>query len=88
MSVFFEENEALYPHQGAYRHGKFTENILLVPVDTIVYHMHMDKEDTVCTAFLDLQKAFDSLDYCILLHRLSDLGVSHVALHWFKNYTY
>ena len=53
-------------------------------VDTIVNHM--DKGDTVCAAFLDLRKAFDSLDHCILLHRLSDLGVSRVALRWFKNY--
>jgi len=68
----------LYPHQGAYRYGKYTENILLVAVDTNVNHM--DKRDTVCAAFLDLQKAFDSLDHCVLLHRLSDLRVSHVAL--------
>ena len=53
-----------------YRHGKSTEDILLVAVDTI------DKRDTACAAFLDLRKAFDSLDHCILLHRLSDLGVA------------
>ena len=84
LSAFFEDIDALYPHQGTYRHGKSTEDILLVAVDTIV--THMDKGDTVCATFLDFWKAFDSLDHCILLHRLSDLGVSHVVLRWFKNY--
>ena len=43
------------------------EDVLLVAVDTIVNCL--DKGDTVCVAFLDLRKAFDSLDHCILLCR-------------------
>ena len=35
---------------------------------------------------LDIRKAFDSLDHCVLLRRLFDLGVSCVALHWFRDY--
>ena len=37
----------------------------------------------MCAAFLDLRKAFDSLDHCLLLHRLQDLGVGTVV---FQNY--
>ena len=37
-------------------------------------------------AFLDLRKAFDSLDHYLLLHRLRDLGVGTVVLQWFQNY--
>ena len=44
------------------------------------------KGEIICAAFLDHQKAFDSLDRCILLCQLSDLRVSHAALCWFKNY--
>ena len=36
--------------------------------------------------FLDLQKAFDSLDLCILLQWICDLGVGRQAILWFKNY--
>ena len=46
----------------------------------------IDVGNAVCVAFLDLKKAFDSLDHCILLQRLSELGVSHAALNWFQNY--
>ena len=29
--------------------------------------------------------AFDSLDHCILLQRIGDLGVTGSVLRWFKN---
>ena len=65
----------------AYRFGRSTEDILRVAVDII-----SNSIDSVCVAFLDSKKAFDSLDHCILLQRLSELGVSITTLSWFKNY--
>ena len=58
--------------------------ILLVVVDAIVHRM--DKKESVCVAFLDLRKAFDSLDHCMLLHQLSNLGISNAVLRWFQDY--
>jgi len=40
----------------------------------------------VCTAFLDLCKAFYSLDHTILLDHLCKLGVYGNELTWFTNY--
>ena len=74
----------LSPYQGAYRNGRSTEQILSFAVDTIT--QALDDHKIVCTAFLDLRKAFDSLDHVILLERLSKLGVHDTALSWFKNY--
>ena len=84
LSSYLEEHQLFNSHQGAYRHGKSTEDILLVAVDAIVHHM--DKKESVCVAFLDLRKAFDSLDHCMLLHQLSNLGVSNGVLQWFQDY--
>ena len=38
----------------------------------------------MCAAFLDLRKAFDSLD--MLLECLSDMGVCGIELLWFIDY--
>lgn len=53
-------------------------------VDKIVNGL--DCGSVVCTTFLDLRKAFDSLDNVTLLHRVQELGVHNVELQWFQNY--
>ena len=84
LGTFLERNNVLDPHQGAYRMGKSTEDILLLAVDNIVNSL--DSEGAVCVAFLDFRKAFDSLDHCILLQRLYDVNVSSSVIMWFKSY--
>ncbi len=36
--------------------------------------------------FIDLSKAFDSIEHDILLEKISRLGVSPAAYEWFKSY--
>lgn len=36
--------------------------------------------------FLDLSKAFDTVDHGILCHRFSDIGLSDHAVGWFLNH--
>ena len=67
-----------------YRCGRSSDQILLFAVDKIVNAL--DRGSVVCAAFLDLRKAFDSLDHVTLLHRIQELGVHNVELQWFQNY--
>ena len=84
LNAFLEHHNLLHDLQGAYRHGRSADQILMYAVDTIV--RAVDESNCVCAAFLDLRKAFDSLDHSILLQRLQNLGVMGVELKWFDNY--
>ena len=52
LSLYSEDNHLLHPHQGTYRSGKSTQDILLVAVDRVVHLL--DKGEAACAAFLDL----------------------------------
>ena len=83
---YFEMHHLLHDHQGAYHCGRSSDQILLYAIDMII--CSLDKGLTVSAAlsFLDLRKAFDSLDHSILLERLHQLGMCDIELKWFCDY--
>lgn len=46
----------------------------------------MDGKKSILAVFLDLQKAFETIDPFILLKKLDKLGFEDSTLNWFKNY--
>ena len=46
----------------------------------------MDKNKVPLSIFIDLSKAFDTLDHKILLEKLKYYGVEGTALSWFESY--
>ena len=47
---------------------------------------HLDKGTTPINVYLDLTKAFDTLDHNILLHKLKYYGIEGPALRLFESY--
>ena len=46
----------------------------------------IDRHEIPAGAFLDLSKAFDTLDHEILFAKLEQYGIRDVALKWIKSY--
>ena len=77
FSRYLEQKRLLHPVLSVVVHQQKT-SCFFKAVDHLVNSLGEGK--AVCAAFLDLRKAFDSLDHCLLLKRVRDLGVSSSLL--------
>ena len=67
-----------------FRKDHSTELAALEIIDRIT--QHLDKGATPINMYLDLSKAFDTLDHNILLHKLKHYGIQDNALDLFRSY--
>ena len=63
---------------------KFTANAVISLIENT--EKAIDNKMVVCRVFVDLQKAFDTVDHNILLHKLSHYGIRDIANCWFSSY--
>ena len=61
--VFIEKHQLLYSSQCSFRQAHSTEHAILDMVETIL--ANMDKRLFSCGVFIDLKKAFDTVDHRI-----------------------
>jgi len=50
-----------------------------------IYH-HLDRHEFIIGIYLNLQKAFDTVNHDILLYKLQNCGVRGTVNQWFKSY--
>ena len=81
---YLTENKILYPKQFGFQTGHSTEHAIVQLVDQILESFEYNKY--TLGVFIDLSKAFDTVDHSILLKKLELYGVTDRNHLWFKNY--
>ena len=83
LTDFLEKQKILFPNQYGFRKNHDTS----LAVTELTEHIAagLDDRELSLGIFLDLSKAFDSLDHSILLKKLDYYGIRGTALSWFHN---
>ena len=81
---FLVNNEILYKYQFGFRKNHSTNLALLEIIDNI--REFLDGKECVIGVYLDLTKAFNTVQHDILLMKLEHYGVRGIANKWFKSY--
>ena len=82
---FLNDNSLLSKYQSGFRPKNSTLTALLQRCDE--WHQNLDCGELIGVVFLDIGKAFDSVDHKILLHKMkTQFGLTSIELGWFESY--
>ena len=81
---FIENHHILTDRQYGFRSNHSTSLALTEFVEKVT--SAIDKQESTFGVFIDLKKAFDTIDYKTLLSKLQCYGIRGLALDWIKSY--
>ena len=84
LSNFLENNKVLYKYQFGFRKNHSTSQAVMELIDDI--YQHRDNHQVSMGIYLDLKKAFDTVNHSILLKKLEIYGIRGIILKWFTSY--
>ena len=84
LYTFVENKNIIYDLQFGFRQQYSTSHVLINITKKI--RKALDDGNIGCGVFVDLQKAFDTLDHHILLATSNHYGIRGVSNDWFKPY--
>ena len=84
LHSFLSEHKLLNPYQCGFRRNHSTKFAAIAFLDYI--RRRMDLGLLAGAVFIDLRKAFDSVDHEILISKLESYGLRNIELDWFRNY--
>ena len=81
---FLTETDQIYKSQYGFRNGHNCEHAVSELTSAVL--KGFQQNEFTLGVFLDLSKAFDTLDHQILLDKLCKYGIRSTALNWFTSY--
>lgn len=84
LETFMDKHSLLNENQYGFRKRRSTTMAVLDAVEEI--SLALDRKQYAVGVFVDLKKAFDTLDHTILLRKLEMYGIRGIALKWLESY--
>ena len=81
---YLQEHKLITSEQFGFRPNLSTNVALTQVTEEILYNIK-NKLNT-CAVFIDLRKAFDTVDHTLLIRKLKHIGLSEAVINWFSSY--
>ena len=76
----------MFKYQFGFRKN-YSTSLALIDVTELIYNC-LENNKLVLRVFIDLQKAFDTVDHGILLRKLYHYGIREQMYQWFESYLF
>ena len=86
LTGFLNTHNILCKHQYGFRHKHNTSQPVLQFTDKIFNALNQKQPEKTLSIFIDLKKAFDTVNHKILLRKMEHYGVRGTSNIWFSNY--
>ena len=84
LHKYLQAHHLLSPYQHGFRQRHSTTTATIALTDDIRRNMELGL--MTGAIFIDLRKAFDTVDHTILISKLRSFGIANTDLRWFENY--
>ena len=84
LKTYLDDKNILFQRQYGFREKHSTQHAILDIVNQI--QTNMDDKLFTCGIFIDLKKAFDTVDHHILIQKLQHYGIRGIINDWFSSY--